>query len=177
MSGPLRIAISALGVLIAAACTGCGASSRRSEPLSSWLSYHAQAKTVSLRLIAAYNDVYNGFNFNGYGKGQVLVEIPEGWRVRVRCTNDSRSMRHSCAIVRGLTTAPAFPGAASPTPHEGLPPGGTAAFLFSTTSPGTYRIVCLVPGHEGEGMWDVLDVTSRRLPAVALLRRPPLEGP
>jgi sulfocyanin SoxE-like protein len=159
-------------VLVAATC-GCGVSPRRSEPLSSWLSFRARAKTVNLRLIAAYNDVYDGFNFNGYGKGEVLVEIPEGWRVDVRCTNGSRSMRHSCAIVRGLTAAPAFPGAASPTPIRGVGPGGAAAFSFVAANQGTYRIVCLVPGHEQEGMWDVLDVTHGRIPAVVLLRRPP----
>lgn len=169
MSGPIRLAIPALVVLIAAACSGCGASSRSSEPLSSWLSSHPHARIVNLRLIAAYNDVYDGFNFNGYGKGQVLVEIPHGWRVDVRCMNRSQSMRHSCAVVRGLTATPAFPGAASP----GVPPGGTAAFSFAATRRGTYRIVCLVPGHEQEGMWDVLDVTSKQLPAVILLRRSP----
>lgn len=124
-------------------------------------------------MIAAYNDVYGGFNFNGYGKGEVLVEIPQGWRVDVRCINDSRSMRHSCALVRDLAVSPAFPGAASPSPMGGLPPGGAAAFSFLAANRGTYRIVCLVPGHEQDGMWDVLDVTRSRRPNVVLLRRPP----
>jgi FtsP/CotA-like multicopper oxidase with cupredoxin domain len=158
-------------ILVAAAC-GCGASSPRSEPLSSWLSFRARTKTVNLRLIAAYNDSYNGFNFNGYGKGEVLVEIPRGWRVHVRCANDSRSAPHSCAIVRDLTATPAFPGAASPHPTGGLPPGSAASFSFVAAKQGTYRITCLVPGHEQGGMWDVLDVTRSRLPAVVLLRRP-----
>jgi FtsP/CotA-like multicopper oxidase with cupredoxin domain len=164
-------AISAL-VLVAAAC-GCGASSRRSLPLSAWLSFRARDETVNLRLVTAYNNAYNGFNFNGYAKGQVLVEIPQGWRVEVRCMNDSPDMRHSCAIVRGLTASPAFPGAASPHATGGLPPGGAATFSFAATKAGTYRIACLVPGHEQEGMWDVLDVTRTRRPAVVLLRRSP----
>ena len=151
---------------------GCGASPRASEPLSDWLSFHASAKTVSLRLIAGYNSAYDGFNFNGYGKGQVLVEVPRGWRVKVRCVNNSSSMRHSCAIVRGVgAAAPAFRGAASAAPQVGLPPGQTALFSFRATRAGTYRIACLVPAHEQAGMWDVLDVTRARLPAVVLLRR------
>jgi sulfocyanin SoxE-like protein len=167
------VALSALA-LVAVGGSGCGASPRRSEPLSAWLSFHASAKTVSLRLIAAYNDVYDGFNFNGYGKGQVLVDVPRGWRVNVRCMNGSSSMRHSCAIVRGVGgTTPAFPGAASPRARDGLPPHRAAAFSFVATSLGTYRIVCLVPAHEQDGMWDVLDVTRARSPAVVLLRRMP----
>ena len=165
------IVVSALA-LAAAGGFGCGASPRVSEPLSAWVSFHPSAKTVSLRLIAAYNDVYDGFNFNGYGKGQVLVQVPRGWRVNVRCVNNSSSMRHSCAIVRGVSgRTPAFPGAASPGSQYGLPPHHAASFSFLATRDGTYRIVCLVPAHEQAGMWDVFDVTHDRLPAVVLLRR------
>jgi len=154
--------------------SGCGASPPPSEPLSAWLSFRASAKTVRLRLIAAYNNVYDGFNFNGYGKGQVLVEVPRGWRVNVRCVNNSSNMRHSCAIVRGVSgTIPAFPGAASPGSHYGLSPRRQATFSFLATRTGTYRIVCLVPAHEQAGMWDVLDVTHGRTPAVVLLRGSP----
>ncbi len=165
-------ALTALALLVAGG-SGCGASAQRSEPLAAWLSFDTSTKTVSLRLIAAYNNVYGGFNFNGYGKGQVLVEVPRGWRVNVRCVNNSTTMRHSCAIVRGVSgRTPAFPGAASPGAQYGLPPKHKAAFSFLATRVGTYRIVCLVPAHEQEGMWDVLDVTHDRTPAVVLLRHP-----
>ena len=141
------------------------------RPLAAWLSFQASTKTVTLRLVAAYNDVYNGFNFNGYGKGEVLVDVPRGWRVNVRCMNNSSSMRHSCAIVRGVNgRTPAFPGAASPGSQEGLPPGHSAGFSFSATRVGSYRIACVVPGHEQAGMWDVLDVTRDQRPTVILLR-------
>src|SRR5712691_10169109 len=145
-----------------------------SEPLSAWLSFNKAAKTVNLRLIAAYNDAYGGYNFNGYGKGQVLVEVPQGWRVNVHCVNNSSSMLHSCAIVRGVGgTVPAFPGASSATPQAGLPPRHSVAFSFAAARVGSYRIACLVPGHELAGMWDAFDVAHRRLPAVVLLRRLP----
>jgi hypothetical protein len=158
--------------LLAAGGSGCGASARKSEPLSAWLSFDSSARTVTLRLIAAYNDAYGGFNFNGYGKGQVLIDVPRGWRVNVRCSNNSSSMLHSCAVVRGVGGgAPVFPGAASPDPHDGLPPHHQAVFSFRAARTGTYRIVCLVPGHEQAGMWDVLDVTRDRVPAAVLLRK------
>jgi hypothetical protein len=68
---------------------------------------------------------------------------------------------------------PAFPGAASPDLHDGLPPRHQAAFSFLATRIGSFRIACLVPAHEQAGMWDVLDVTHDRAPAVVLLRRLP----
>ena len=156
-------------VLLAAAVSACGRGSRASEPLADWLSVDARSKTVTLRLQAAYNSVYSGFNFNGYGKGQVLVNVPRRWRVNVRCVNDSSSGDHSCAIVSGPgATRPAFPGAQT----QPLPPHAEASFSFRTRHPGSYRIVCLLPGHSEAGMWDVLDVTFRARPTVVLLRRP-----
>jgi len=82
--------------------------------------------------------------------------------VNVRRVNNSSSMRHSCAIVRGVSgRTPAEPGAASPAAQNGLPPRHAVAFSFLAARPGTYRIVCLVPGHEQAGMWDVLEVAPR----------------
>ncbi len=145
---------------------------QKGTPLSEWLSYQATAKTVTLRLIAGYNAAYAGFNFNGYGKGQVLVQVPLGWRVEVHCVNNSSSMSHSCAIVRGVRgRAPVFAGASSPDAQVGVLPGHTATFSFSASKEGSYRIACLVSGHEQAGMWDAFDVTHGRLPAVVLLRR------
>lgn len=137
------------------------------------LSADARRKTATLRLIAAYNDAYGGFNFDGYGKGEALVVIPKGWRVEVRCTNDAADLRHSCAVVRGAgAAAPAFPGWASAHPTIGLPPHGSTSFSFVATHVGTFRIACLVAGHETAGMWNVLDITRGGLPRVVLLRPP-----
>jgi len=164
-----------LAGLLAIACAGCGGSGRRPAlPLGRWLSVDTPKKTVTLRLIAAYNGVYGGFNFNGYGKGQMLVDISRGWRVRVSCTNDATDVRHSCAIVRGAgATAPAFPGWASSRPQVGVPPHGSTSFSFVAAHAGGFRIACLVPGHETSGMWDVLDVTRGHASAVVLLRHLP----
>ena len=88
-----------------------------------WLTWNAAARTASLTLVAGYDGSNNGFNFDGYGRGQLLVRVPLGWRVTVTCRN-AGSMRHSCAIVRGAMTAvPAFPGATTPDPVLGLENG------------------------------------------------------
>jgi len=131
---------------------------------------------VTLTLVPSANNAFNGFNFNGHGRGSVLVQVPRGWRVTVRCRNDVSGHRHSCAIVKGANaTAPVFAGAASPDPQPGLPAGRSARFSFVATRPGSYRIACLVPEHELMGMWDVFEISTRRLPSVTLLRSYPGE--
>ena len=131
-----------------------------------WLSWNAAAHTASLTLVAAYDGANNGFNFDGYGRGQLLVRVPLGWRVTVTCRN-AGTMRHSCAIVRGpMTALPAFPGAATPDPVLGLGKGKTARFTFTASRAGTYRIACLVPGHEEARMWDVLVVGGVTRPTI-----------
>ncbi len=118
-------------------------------------------------LIAGYNGANNGFNFDGYGRGQLLVRIPLGWHVAVTCRN-AASMRHSCAIVRGpLAATPAFRGAATPSPIVGLERGQTARFTFTASRSGSFRIACLVPGHEQARMWDVLVVGGVKHPSIS----------
>jgi hypothetical protein len=48
-----------------------------------WLVVHAARKTVKLTLISAYNNVNNGYNFDGYANGTMVVTIPVGWTVHV----------------------------------------------------------------------------------------------
>ena len=93
--------------------------------------------------------------------------MPVGARVVVDCENRGGT-RHSCAIVSGpLETAPAFRGASTPSPVAGLSPGAHATFSFRASRTGTYRIACLVPGHEQARMWDVLEVSAGGRPSIA----------
>lgn len=127
-----------------------------------FLHVDAKARTALVTLVAGYNGENNGFNFDGYGRGEMLVSVPRGWRVRVTCTNHG-GIDHSCAVVPGpMTAAPSFRGAATPI----LPPGRTAGFSFVAGRIGTYRLACLVPGHEEARMWDVLEVTRGGRPSV-----------
>jgi sulfocyanin SoxE-like protein len=115
-------------------------------------------RAVTLRLVAAYDGENNGFNFDGYGRGELLLSVPLGWRVRIRCENRG-PLRHSCAVVPGPQTAiPAFRGAKT----GELQAGHSATFSFVASRKGTYRLACLVPGHEEARMWDVLDVGKTR---------------
>ena len=136
-------------------------------PGRSWLSWNTARRTASLELVAGYNGANNGFNFDGYGRGQLLVRVPLGWRGVLTCRN-AASRRHSCAIVRGpQTVVSAFPGATTTSPTLGLRPGQTARFMFKASRAGSYRIACLVPGHEEARMWDVLVVGGVKRPSIS----------
>jgi hypothetical protein len=119
-----------------------------------FLAVDRRHRRVTLTLVAAYDRTNNGFNFDGYARGDLLLSVPLGWRVRIDCENRG-PLRHSCAVVHGaMRFRPAFPHAATPE----LAAGKRATFSFVASRRGTYRLACLVPGHEEARMWDVLDV-------------------
>jgi hypothetical protein len=124
-------------------------------------------RAVELTLVASDGGGNNGFNFDGYGRGELLVRVPRGWRVTVRCENDG-PLRNSCAVVSGpFPTAPAFPGATTPDPVAGLASGQSASFTFTPSRTGTFRIASLVSGHMEARQWDVLEVTRGGRPSIS----------
>jgi uncharacterized cupredoxin-like copper-binding protein len=134
---------------------------------SQWLTVDSATKSARLVLDAAHGSANSGFNFNGYANGQLVVTIPMGWKVTVSCTNQASALNHSCAVVEHAgDTTPAFPGASTPNPTTGLAPGQSATFEFTPTTTGTYRIDCLVPGHDPAGMWGTLNVVSSGTPSI-----------
>ena len=127
-----------------------------------FLRVDAKARTALVTLVAGYDGENNGFNFDGYGRGELLLSVPKGWRVRITCTNRG-GLTHSCAVVKGpMTFTPAFRGAVTPI----LPPGSTTKITFTVSRVGSYRLACLVPGHEEARMWDVLEVTRGGTPHI-----------
>ena len=131
-----------------------------------FLRVDAGRRMATITLIADYDGSNGGFNFDGYGRGELLVTVPRGWRVVVRCHNRS-VRRHSCAVVSGpMESRPAFPGAATPDPRLGLQQGATSTFSFRATRVGVFRLACLVPGHEDARMWDVVRIVARGRPSI-----------
>src|SRR5438128_11653399 len=74
---------------------GCGTQTRPPLRFADWLSYDAARKAVAITVIPAYNRSYQGFNLNGYAKGEVDVIVRVGWSVTVRCVNTGLDGRHS----------------------------------------------------------------------------------
>jgi Sulfocyanin (SoxE) domain len=161
---PLR---TVAAISVAVAITAASAQAARPNP-QSYLAVNTGRHSVQLTLRAGLDGSNGGFNFDGYGRGEMLVSVPVGWRLVVVCESHG-SARFSCAVVRNsLSTRPAFPGAASPNPTAGLNPGGKATFSFVPKNPGSYRITSLVPGEEQARMWDVLDVTRGGRPSISV---------
>ncbi|HJX47924.1 MAG TPA: sulfocyanin-like copper-binding protein [Gaiellaceae bacterium] len=169
MDAPMagRVAVAGLVTALAVASTA----SASSGP-GRYLSWDAGRRVAHLTLLAGLGTGNNGFNFDGYGRGELLVRVPVGWRVIVDCENRGGG-RHSCAVVRGaLAVTPAFAGAATPQPLVGLSPGAKASFSFVASRVGTFRLASLVAGQEQARMYAVLDVTHGGLPAITARRGP-----
>jgi hypothetical protein len=168
----IRVGASLALIAAGLTLTSCGGSTRARVPLSLWLRWNAGTRVATLTLIPGYGSAYNGFNFNGFGKGQVLVTIPQRSTLEVHCENTASTKPHSCAIVRGPgARQPVALGAATTEPASGVPPATSASFSFRATAAGTYRIASLVPDEERAGMWEVLTVSRSGRPSVMLLRR------
>jgi hypothetical protein len=131
-----------------------------------FLHVDAASRTAKIAMIAAYDGANGGFNFDGYGRGELIVTVPRRWRVVIRCRNRS-IVRHSCAVVSGpMATRAAFSGASTPNPRLGLAQGAAATFSFRASRVGVFRLACLVPGHEDARMWDVLRIVDRGRPSI-----------
>ena len=160
---PLRTA-AAIGLAVGVSAASAHAAKPNPD---GYFVVNASRHSVQLTLLAGLDGSNDGFNFDGYGRGEMLVSVPVGWRLVVVCASHG-SARFSCAVVRNsLSTQPAFRGAASPSPTVGLDPGGKATFSFVAARVGTYRIASLVPGQEQARMWDVLDVTRGGRPSIS----------
>jgi len=164
------VAVAAAALIAVAGCGGDSGGSARthladasSPPLS--LSSDSAAKTVSFTLVAGYNGANSGLNFDGHSSGDLEIDAPQGWAVTVTCSNKG-PLNHSCAVVADDAASQAlFTGATTQNPGAGLPAGQAATFTFKPDRVGTFRIACLVPGHEPEGMWIVFKVVGSGSPA------------
>ena len=156
----------AAGVMVLAlAVPGLPASAaRHAARPTTWLSVDTKTHTATLTLVAGYNNALGGFNFDGYGNGQMVVSVPAGYHVKVTFSNKG-SFPHSAVITpyAKRTSTSGFPlafhGASTTNATSGNAPGNTQRFSFTASKEGAYAIVCAVPGHEAAGMWDTLNVT------------------
>ncbi|MGH7610452.1 MAG: sulfocyanin-like copper-binding protein [Candidatus Dormibacteria bacterium] len=136
--------------------------------LDKWVSYDPQTKTVTWKVVAGYQGVNHGLNFDGETYGAMAVAVPLGWTVVINFQN-AASINHSAAIVSSPSaTTPAFAGAQTPNPTTGTAPGQSASFTFVASGAGSYRLTCLVPGHEQAGMWDSFQVSTAAAPTARL---------
>ena len=155
--------------------TACGGGPTTPLSAPQILRFDTGSRTVQITARAAYGSFNQEMNFDGYGNGALTITVPFGWLISVQCVNESQLLRHSCAVVSdtpaSLGYRPlAFPEASSPDPSAGSVPGASSTFEFVADRPGSYRLACLVHGHEIDGMWDRLVVENGVRPSVTVRR-------
>jgi plastocyanin len=170
-----QVVLSGAALVVGLALTNVSghASASAAPPPSHWLSANTKTHTATLTLEAGYNGALSGFNFDGYGKGAMVVSIPSGYRVTIMYHNKGE-YPHSVLVtpyakkdlVAGWPVA--FRGAASTNASDGAAPGSTQRFSFAPNKVGVYAIICAAAGHEQAGMWDVLRVTRGGRPSVMI---------
>ena len=134
--------------------------------VNEFLSYDAQIRTATLQIIAGYNGLNDGLNYNGGARGSQGLVVPLGWTVRVTVTNRDSDLQHSAIVIRQVLPPPeelpaaAFPGAQLPQLEEGVHEGDTTSFAFVADRAGQFMLACAIPGHAQGGMWLRLAVTS-----------------
>ena len=126
---------------------------------------HAATHTAEIA-ITANKTASGGFAFNGYQRGAMTITVPAGWQVLVRFENADTTNHSLAVLASGAHTqvappsSPAFAGATTPNFAAGSAKGQQLTFTFEASKPGTYELVCGVPGHAISGQWDALVVSA-----------------
>jgi sulfocyanin len=144
-----------------------------------WMTSDAANRTVSLRVVAAADGSNGTMNFNGYGKGDMTVTVPLGWRVKIDFENRGLgALPHSLVIINEVSPVPiedgtpAFPRALTIKLVEGLLAGQQDSLEFVAGKEGRFLLFCGVTGHGVAGMWDYLVVSKdAAAPSVRVVAR------
>ncbi len=163
------IALSSVGL------TGCGTTQAVNPP---WFSVNNTTQTVNLTVAAGTNSVNGYANFNGYANGQMTVDVPAGYTVKVHFVNDG-GIPFDIGIYNSVDKL-AFSGAGASVSSmvnnsgAGVFPGQSKNFQFVASQVGNYRMQDLLlridaqSRPENFGMWDWFDVTNGGTPQVVV---------
>jgi len=155
----------------AASATPAPAASTTGGSDASGLTWDTTTQTANLTLETSHDGTHNGFNFNGYAMGGLVISIPVNYRVNVTLRNKG-PFPHSAVITdyanrsNAVVFPPAFDGASSAAPLQGNPAGSVQTFSFIASQTGTYALVCAVSRHAEFGMWDTFIVTRGGAPRI-----------
>ena len=149
------------GVGAAAAQTATGG---KIDP--TWLRTDAASKTVDFKLVAGLTNNNGGMNFNGFGRGGLVLTVPQGWTVALHFKNEDPNLPHSVEVIpeaAAIPTGPvppAFEHATTGRLEQGFSTGQGAEIRFAAAKAGSFLIFCAVPGHGAAGMWIRLAVSE-----------------
>jgi PQQ-dependent dehydrogenase (methanol/ethanol family) len=128
-----------------------------------YLSAGAQPHTVELQVISSQYDPSCTPTLNGYSKGGLTVNVPQGWKVYVTFVNHGAACSDGVSVVEpGSGSAPAFGGAT--TSSSGVAGGGVDYFQFTAGKQGDYQLRSTVPKRAAAGEWIHFDVVASSQP-------------
>ncbi len=131
-----------------------------------WLRADVASKTVEFKLVAGLTDANGGMNFNGFGRGGLVLTVPQGWNVVLHFKNEDPNLPHSVEVIpdgAAIPTGPvppAFEHATTGRLEHGFPAGQGADVRFVPGKAGPFLLFCAVPGHGAAGMWIRLAVSE-----------------
>src|SRR5437899_11895587 len=131
-----------------------------------WLRADAASKTVDFKLVAGLTDANGGMNFNGFGRGGLVLTVPQGWNVVLHFKNEDPNLPHSVEVIGDAAAIPvgpvppAFEHATTGRLEQGFPAGQATDVRFVPAKAGSFLIFCAVPGHGAAGMWIRLTVSA-----------------
>src|SRR6266567_3436028 len=162
------------GALLLAAVSARAQSAKGGKIDPTWLRADAASKTVEFKLVAGLTDANGGMNFNGFGRGGLVLTVPQGWNVVLHFKNEDPNLPHSVEVIpeaAAIPTGPvppAFEHATTGRLEQGFPAGQGTDVRFVAGKAGTFLIFCAVPGHGAAGMWIRLTVSATAVkPALA----------
>jgi hypothetical protein len=165
--------------LASVSLAGCGTQSS-SNLTSQFMTVNKSAKTVTLHVVASYNANDNYRNFNGYANGQMTINIPVGYKVKLDYENKGGIPVDIGVYGNGGQLA--FKGAGDSihtifeNPVAGIEPGQSETLNFTASQVGTFKLANYVdrfpqtqndPYHTVD-MWDVLKVTNSSSPSISV---------
>src|SRR2546430_15476963 len=75
-----------------------------------WLRADAARKTVDFKLVAGLTEANGGMNFNGFGRGGLVLSGPPGGTVGLHFKNEDANLPHSVEAVPEAAAIPTGPG-------------------------------------------------------------------
>ena len=162
------------GVLLLGAVGARAQTAKGGKIDPTWLRADAASKTVEFKLVAGLSEANGGMNFNGFGRGALVLTVPQGWNVVLHFKNQDPNLPHSVEVIPDAApmpvgpVTPAFEHATTGRLDQGFSAGQGGDVRFVPGKAGPFLLFCAVPGHGAAGMWIRLVVSEAvDKPAVA----------
>src|SRR2546429_9472725 len=154
------------GVLLLGAVGARAQSAKGGKIDPTWLRADAASKTVEFKLVAGLSEANGGMNFNGFGRGALVLTVPQGWNVVLHFKNQDPNLPHSVEVIPDAApmpvgpVTPAFEHATTGRLDQGFSAGQGGDVRFVPGKAGPFLLFCAVPGHGAAGMWIRLVVSE-----------------